>query len=102
LENLTLDKAETLCRTREVTEKEIKEMTMDLANVHYMGREQNTWSKNKGGKSMNYNNKNKIVEKENKKNKFKKDNEIYNSTESYDCKKCGSNHKPRSCPDFGK
>jgi len=102
LENLTLDKAEMLCRTREVTDKEIKEMTIDLANVHYIGREQNTsrntWSKNKGDKSMYYNNNNKIAKKENKNNKFKKDNKMYNSTESYDCKKCGSNHKLCSCP----
>lgn len=102
LENLTLDKSEMLCRTREVTDKEIKEMTIDLANVHYIGREQNTsrntWSKNKGDKSMYYNNNNKIAKKENKNNKFKKDNKMYNSTESYDCKKCGSNHKLCSCP----
>eukprot|EP00102_Acyrthosiphon_pisum_P018369 XP_008190098.1 PREDICTED: uncharacterized protein K02A2.6-like [Acyrthosiphon pisum] len=70
MDNLTLEKAETLCRTREVTDKEIQEMTTDLANIHYMGREQKTWSKNKG--------------------------------ECYDCKKCGTNHKPRSCPAFGK
>ncbi|XP_016661051.1 uncharacterized protein LOC100160940 isoform X2 [Acyrthosiphon pisum] len=48
LDNLTLEKAETLCRTREVKGKEIQEMTMDLANILYMDREQKIGTKNKG------------------------------------------------------
>jgi len=52
LDNLTLEKAETLCRTREVKDKEIQEMTVDLANIHYIGRGQKTGTKNNGGKFM--------------------------------------------------
>lgn len=34
MESLTLDKAESLCRTREVTDKELREMTNEAVNVH--------------------------------------------------------------------
>lgn len=39
MESLTLDKAESLCRTREVTDKKLREMTNEAVNVHYMGSE---------------------------------------------------------------
>lgn len=100
LDNLTLEKAETLCRTKEVTDKEIQEMTMDVANIHFMGSEKKTWTKNKGSKFMTNSNKN--IVKNNYNNKFNKENKMYKTTESYDCKKCGTKHKPRSCPAFGK
>jgi len=71
-----------------------------FTNIHYMGKEQKTWTKNIGGKSMIKGNKN-VVKKENN-NKFNRDNKMYNKTElRYDCKKCGTNHNPRSCPAFG-
>lgn len=106
LDNLTLDKAETLCRTREVTDKELQEMTTDTANVYYMGKDKKNWVKNKDSKSRNkfnniktYNNNSGNVNKSSDNNKENKRNKIL---ERYDCKKCGKNHKPRSCPAYGK
>lgn len=39
MENLTLEKAESLCRTRKVTDKELQEMTNEVVNVYYMSHE---------------------------------------------------------------
>lgn len=48
LDNLTLDKAEILCRTREITDKEIQEITTESANFLHMSREQKSnWTQNK-------------------------------------------------------
>ncbi|KAL4126071.1 hypothetical protein QTP88_010302 [Uroleucon formosanum] len=86
-------KAEILCKTREVTDKEMQEMTTDLANIHYMGKEQMTWSKNKGGKFITNSNKNVVKKKTN--NKFNRDNKMYKTTECYDCEKCGCKNKSK-------
>lgn len=98
MDNLTLENAEMLCRTREVTDKEIQEMSTEAANVLYLGREQkNNWVKNKIGMSKNKYNKSK-----NYSNNNKSENKMSKVMESYNCKKCGTNHKPRSCPAYGK
>jgi len=71
---------------------------MALANIHNIDREQKTWTENKGFKSMNNSNKN-VVKKRNN-NKFNRNNKMYKTAESYDCKKRGTNHKTRSCSAF--
>lgn len=66
MDNPTLNKAEMLCRTREVTDKEIQEMTTETATVHYMSQEQNNWIKSKNDKIKNKHNNKKFVNKEHK------------------------------------
>ncbi|KAE9535927.1 hypothetical protein AGLY_007828, partial [Aphis glycines] len=74
VDNLTLDKAEEMCRTSEATKKELREMENSYEVNGYKG------------------------------NSIKKqyDNVKYNNDKEYLCKKCNKKHTRKNCPAYGK
>ncbi|KAF0723562.1 Uncharacterized protein FWK35_00028038 [Aphis craccivora] len=89
ISNLSMDKAEEICKTTEATKQELQEMATS-SEVHMVKRKT---TDNGKGKNLTKTNNNKYGVY--KKSDGDKNNE-------YNCKKCGRKHKPRECFAFGK
>ncbi|KAF2889608.1 hypothetical protein ILUMI_16565 [Ignelater luminosus] len=83
IDQLTLEKAITFCRTSELSKQQSQQFQSDLHEVNFI--------KNKLGKNMISNNRDqKFVSSNNKMNKNK-----------FKCRRCGTLHGPRQCPAYG-
>lgn len=96
ISNLTMDKAEEICKTTEATKQELQEMATS-SEVHMIKRKTTDMGK---GKNLTKTNNNKYVKNKNVKGVYKKSDGDKNN--EYNCKKCGRKHKPRECFAFGK
>lgn len=96
ISNLTMDKAEEICKTTEATKQELQEMATS-SEVHMVKMKS---TDNGKGKNLIKTNNNKYVKNKNVKGVYKKSDGDKNN--EYNCKKCGKKHKPRECFAFGK
>lgn len=96
ISNLTMDKAEEICKTTEATKQELQEMATS-SEVHMVKMKS---TDNGKGKNLTKTNNNKYVKNKNVKGVYKKSDSDKNN--EYNCKKCGRKHKPRECFAFGK
>ncbi|CAC5413785.1 unnamed protein product [Mytilus coruscus] len=82
--DLTLAKSIDICRISEVSKQQLKSITEDEKTVHAMRKDY------KSGHKPKVKHQYKDARKDNPKG------------QKYDCKKCGMQHLPRSCPAYGK
>lgn len=75
--NLTLDRVTNMCRAIELTSKQIRDINHDSSAVHAFAKNQRQRPSTSRKPSSQ-------------------------STETFDCKRCGRNHGPKSCPAYGK
>ncbi|KAE9543637.1 hypothetical protein AGLY_002437, partial [Aphis glycines] len=94
ISNLTMDKAEEICKTTEATKQEPQEMATS-SEVHMVKMKS---TGNGKGKNLTKTN-NKYVKNKNIKGVYKKSDGDKNN--EYNCKKCGRKHKLRECFAFG-
>ncbi|CAC5389777.1 unnamed protein product [Mytilus coruscus] len=82
--DLTLAKSIDICRASEVSKQQLKSITEDEKTVHAMRKDYKSGHKPKV------------------KHQYKDHRKDNPKGQKYDCKKCGMQHLPRSCPAFGK
>jgi len=110
VDNLTLDKAEEMCRTSEVTKKELREMvsTTEAADIQaiknkYRKQVQKPRQQENSYEVNGYkgNSIKKQYGKNNNYNYNSKDNVKFNNDQEYLCKKCNKKHFRKNCPAYG-
>lgn len=105
MENLTMEKAEELCRTFEETRKELKVMVSASEEVDVQMVHRRPANQSRQGQKANFDSVSGNISKYKTDNRpVKKLNCFKNNKQSieYLCKKCNKNHMPKNCPAYGK